>query len=126
MNALASIAPGLHIPTWHEHERFRKAREDTGMTQTEFANITGLSRRMISAIESGEREPTLKTYNLWQLATGVPREWLRTGEAPPPSGDEASGWYTPRDSNPEPTDSGSLATVTQLRPRVEADDRPAA
>ncbi|MBX3093709.1 MAG: helix-turn-helix transcriptional regulator [Cryobacterium sp.] len=83
---------GPHIPKWNRRDRMRKAREDLGLSQSRFAAVTGMSQRMISAFESGEREPRLKDLNLWQLATGVPREWLETGE------------YTPRDSNPEPTD----------------------
>jgi transcriptional regulator with XRE-family HTH domain len=70
------------IPEWTTRDRLRKARENAGYTQIEFAEVTGLSRRTISGAESGEREPGRAALNLWQMATGVPREWLETGTTP--------------------------------------------
>ena len=107
LNAL----PGT-IPTWTTADRFRKAREERRLTQTEFAEQTGLSRRTIGSIETGEKVPTTKDYNLWQMITGVPRAWLETGESSP-SGDGGGKGEGPRsgvqgpslpglDSNQEP------------------------
>lgn len=67
-------------------DRLRKAREQAGYTQVTFADATGLSRRTISSVESGEREPNRAALNLWQMATGVPRVWLETGESPSTDG----------------------------------------
>jgi DNA-binding XRE family transcriptional regulator len=89
------------VPEWSTRDRFRKARETAGMTQAEFAEVTGLSRRTISSIESGEKEAVRRDYNLWQMATGVSRAWLETG-------------WTPRDLNPEPTGYGTGARVRHL------------
>jgi transcriptional regulator with XRE-family HTH domain len=82
------------VPEWDLKDRLRKAREFAGMEQTEFAARTGISRGTISAAENGHTMPQRSNLNLWALATGVPLEWLTTG-------------CTPRDLNPEPTDSGS-------------------
>jgi transcriptional regulator with XRE-family HTH domain len=99
---IASNEPaGGFVPEWTVRDRFRKAREARGLTQEQFAEETGLSRRTISSIESGNQEPVKRDYNLWQLATGVNRTWLE------------SGW-TPRDLNPEPTGYGTGARVRHL------------
>lgn len=91
--------PGT-IPEWSVADRMRKAREMRGMTQTEFAEATGLSRRTVSRLESGDKLPVTKDYNLWQMATGVPRAWLETGEAPHDGG--APDPSRLRESNPRP------------------------
>lgn len=38
----------------------RKTRNSTGLTQEELANIVGVSRQTISAIENGQFNPTAK------------------------------------------------------------------
>ena len=94
-----NVMPGM-IPQWTVCDRFRKAREVRGLSQSEFAVETGLSRRTISAIENGEKKPGTKEFNLWQMATGVPRVWLETGEAP--SGGDGADPSRLRESNPRP------------------------
>ena len=73
---------GAVIPQWTVEDRFRKARELRGLSQQEFADEVGLSRRIVSTIESGLKKPAKRDYLLWQMATGVPRAWLETGQAP--------------------------------------------
>lgn len=95
--------PG-RIPQWTTSDRFRKAREDRKLNQSQMAELTGISRRTISYIESGEKIPGVKELNLWQMATGVPRKWLETGEAPHDGGAPDDGAALPHlDSNQEPT-----------------------
>ena len=105
--------PGI-IPTWTVADRYRKARETRGLSQAELALQAGLSRRTIGAIETGEKVPGVKESNLWQLITGVPREWLETGEGPSGDGSTPPEGERPRrflgrtlglpglDSNQEP------------------------
>jgi transcriptional regulator with XRE-family HTH domain len=91
--------PGT-IPTWNVRDRFRKAREEAHLSQTDIALRTGLSRRTVSAIETGEKTPGVKEFNLWQMVTGVPKMWLETGEAPHTGGAPDPSHL--RESNPRP------------------------
>ena len=80
-----------HIPERTIGRRLRDAREDTGMSQSEFAEATGMSRRTITRMEQastpeGMRKPALMA---WAMATGVPLSWLQTGMVPG-SGDGGS------------------------------------
>lgn len=43
-----------------KHEKLRKFRMTTGMTQTEFAKKIGIDRSYYSQIENGSTEPSLK------------------------------------------------------------------
>lgn len=82
------------IPVWTQGDRLTKARETARLSQEELAHLTGLSRQTISNYERDAVVQRRSGLNLWAMATGVPVEWLVTGE------------YTPRDLNPEPTDYG--------------------
>ena len=84
-----SYEPGM-IPSFTVADRLRKAREVTGMDQTQFADRAGLSRAGVSKAERGETVPRRSTLKLWALTSGVPLHWIETGEAPSPSGDGAS------------------------------------
>ncbi|MDO5633294.1 MAG: helix-turn-helix transcriptional regulator [Micrococcus sp.] len=92
------------IPQWTLGDRLRKAREMTGLSQAQFAKRIEVSVGTIGNYEAGRRAPRAIVIRAWALATGVPRPWLETGEAPSPSGDGASSECTPRDLNPEPAD----------------------
>jgi len=75
-----------HIPEYTVGRRLRAAREDTGLSQSEFADSTGISRRTISRYESATSMNEVKRPILmaWAMATGVPMIWLETGERPDP------------------------------------------
>jgi transcriptional regulator with XRE-family HTH domain len=80
-------------PDWTLPDRLRKAREVSGLSQTQLGEATGLSRRSIAGYEGGEREPRRHHLIAWALATGVSLDWL-----------------CPRqDSNLQPTDLGLAA-----------------
>ena len=61
-------------------ERFAKKleelRENSGLTREELAEDVGLSSRHISALERGERCPTLNTMEKLIRTLGAPTEWL--------------------------------------------------
>lgn len=112
-------AAGL-VPEFTVSDRLRKAREVRGLSQAAFAAETGLSRSTIVRVESGEKVPGTKEYNLWQMATGVSRDWLETGNAPVGQGPDGGGVVHPLGLEPrthwlidEP------APVIPLRPRLE-------
>lgn len=75
------------IPEWTLADRLRKARELTGLSQSEFADQIGVSRNTIGSAEKGGPVRRI-TLNAWAMATGLPVEWLENGETPagPPPG----------------------------------------
>ena len=66
------------------NQRFRQLREELNKTQTEWADIIGLSRSGVTAIESGQRNVTEKHIKLLCIepiqGKYVNEDWLRTGE----------------------------------------------
>jgi len=96
------------VPQWTTRDRLRKAREITGQSQAEFAKDLGVSRGTVKNYESGAisayRRPTLLA---WAMRSGVPLEWLLTGQESPssspspskslesttPAGSETTRWY---------------------------------
>lgn len=69
-----------HIPVWTAGDRFRKAREDAGLTQTELAEAIGVDRKTISAYELNDRKRPMKmVVAAWALRCGVPVWWLLDG-----------------------------------------------
>ena len=83
------MTPGT-VPQWTIADRLRKARESAGYGQAEFAQATSLARATISAAENGHRVPSRANVRLWALATGVPYEWIMTGETPSDRGPDVT------------------------------------
>ena len=110
---------------WTLEDRLRKAREVTGLGQSEFAAEIDVSRRTVGNYESGSVAPRRIVLKAWALRSGVPLEWLETGsvthESPSPGGDGLSVECAPRDSNPEPIDYGSVSNVVPLGGRPAHD-----
>ncbi len=97
---------GLNIPPITLATRLRLAREWREIEQADLAKELGLSRASISSYENGRTSPNKLAINAWAVLCDVDVEWLRTGkpsEINDPDGGN-SNLYTPRDSNPEPTD----------------------
>ena len=92
------------IPEFTLGDRLRKARELTGLDQGDFAAEIGVSRNSVSNAETGATRPIRVTLRAWSMRTGVPIEWLLTGQAPDPHGG-GHGW-APWGSNPQPADYG--------------------
>lgn len=76
-----NAASGPVIPSWKVADRLRKAREEAGLGVSEFAEEIGVHRRTVSRYESGAKPPK-SILLLWQMRTGVPVQWLLTGEEP--------------------------------------------
>lgn len=81
------------VPAFTAGDRLRKARELTGMDQSQFAEAIGVSRGSVSNYERSEAPPRPIVIRAWALATGVSEEWLSTGlgivHTPPDDGASA-------------------------------------
>lgn len=69
------------VPRFTMADRLRKAREFAGMTQDELADAIGISRRTVTTYEHGGTRPSRVIIRGWALATGVPVDWLTSGDA---------------------------------------------
>ena len=74
------MTAGVVIPEWTQGDRMRKARQLTGLSTMEFAREIGVSQKTINNAESDSHVVRKIVMNAWSLATGVPVEWLQTGE----------------------------------------------
>lgn len=60
-------------------QNVRKLRLERGMTQEQFAQVSGLTQQYISGLESGKRNPTVVTlYELAQALSVEPTDLLKT------------------------------------------------
>ena len=68
------------IPEWTPGDRFRKAREVLGLSQTGFAKLLGITKTTVSNYETGSTT-NYRTIIVrqWALATGVSERWILTG-----------------------------------------------
>lgn len=98
-----SSQPVTNIPEWTLGDRLRKARALTGLNTREFASEIGVSQKTVTSAENdhgGVRRTTIAAY---AVRTGVPMEWLETGNTPGPNGPEGDNKKLPRlDSNQQP------------------------
>lgn len=79
------------VPEFTLGDRLRKARELTGLDQGPFGKELDVSRATISNSERGESKPTRIVMRQWALRTGVPLEWLETGQVPSNNGPGPDG-----------------------------------
>lgn len=69
---------------WTAGDRFRKAREHTGLDQDAFADLIGASRNTISNYETNAVARHIRAIvNAWAIATSTSPEWLLTGNGDP-------------------------------------------
>ena len=69
------------VPDWRIEDRLRRAREHSGLDQTELADQMGVSRATISNYERGITNSRRPIIVAWAMATGVDVNWL-LGEDP--------------------------------------------
>lgn len=81
MSSMEPQPPALHIPEWNVGDRLRKALRDVGISTAEMGEYLGITRETVSRyMNSDGRIVPLQTLRLWALRTGVPLEWIQTGE----------------------------------------------
>ena len=89
LGSMSTHTTGPRVPVWTLPDRLRKAREETGMDQREFAEHTGISKNTISNYETGKTSRISRPMlAAWAMGSGVPLEWLETGHAPSGPGPE--------------------------------------
>lgn len=97
------------IPQWDLADRLAKALRTAGVGHGEMAEHLGVSRNTVGNYTAGRRTPNLATLRVWALRTGVPLEWLQTGQVT-----AASGQGGPEGESVQPTD----WTDPQVRPTL--------
>lgn len=63
-------------PTWSFADRVRKVRRELGMTQAQFAELTGFGEKSIAAWETGKNTPNLVAASVkLEETTEIDRYW---------------------------------------------------
>lgn len=110
MSTVIDARQRFHVPSFTLADRLVKARTDAGINQERMGELLGCSRRTIVRYETNGEHVQRAVVLAYHVATGTDLEWLETGVMP--------AWCTPRDLNPEPTDSesvvGHLAEVVSI------------
>jgi transcriptional regulator with XRE-family HTH domain len=110
MSVIHAEATRLRAPEFSLGDRLAKARAAAGIPQERMGELLGCSRRTIVRYESGSAHVPRSVVLAYHVATETDLAWLETGVA---------SWCTPRDLNPEPTDSGSALPVPLFAVRRE-------
>jgi transcriptional regulator with XRE-family HTH domain len=71
-----------NVPTFDQADRLAKARKFAGLDQGQLADAIGISRNSVSNYEAGKTSPRIIVLRAWADVTGVPIEWLQTGQMP--------------------------------------------
>lgn len=106
------------IPIWTRGDRLRKALDFADMSVQSMADYLEVSRNTVSNYIS-ERTPIPgASIKLWAMRTGVPRQWLETGQAPD-GGPDGGAEVLARSEGFEPP-TCCLADVVELHPTLSA------
>ncbi len=81
---MTTAAVGGIVPEFTQADRLRKAREMTGLDQSQFAAEMGVSRQTVSNYEQGNTKPRRIVLKAWALASNVALPWLEHGDPTPP------------------------------------------
>ena len=93
-----------NIPQWDIGDRLSKALKHAGVGTAVMAEYLGISRNTVGNYTSGRTVPDKRTLRLWAMRTGVPLEWLETGEVP--------------DGDPQGPDGGVSVTQRYVLPQT--------
>lgn len=73
---------------WDLQDRLKKAARVAGLSSSDLADALGVHRNTVANLLGGRSLPDRRTLIAWAFATGVPVEWLETGQE---SGDAPGG-----------------------------------
>lgn len=75
-----AVTSGIKKPLWLQLPmRLRAAREQAELFQIEVADLAGLSRSIVCALESGDHRPNAETIEKIACALGISPTWLAFG-----------------------------------------------
>lgn len=96
--------PGT-IPEFDKADRLKKAVGVSNIPVLEMAEYLGVRPETLSRYLNGKADAPLAIVRLIALRTGVPVNWIMTGDDSPngPNGD-GGAWCARRDSNSQPSD----------------------
>ena len=102
-----------NIPQFDLADRLRKALRVADVPVQEIADYLGVSRNTVGSWINGRVVPQTAFIRLWAMRTGVPFEWLATGESPHPDNPDG-GQLVP-----------SGAPSRSVLPRLDSNQKPA-
>ncbi|WVX89106.1 immunity repressor [Gordonia phage Hibiscus] len=93
------------IPEFDKADRLKKAISVSGVSMAAMADYLDIKRETLSRYVNGKAEAPVAYVRLIALRTGVPFEWIETGNTPagPNGPDGGDGECARRDSNPKPS-----------------------
>ncbi|MCU4295496.1 XRE family transcriptional regulator [Brevibacterium permense] len=96
----------LHRLEFTRADRLAKSLTASGVSSQEMADYLEVSRNTISNWINGRTSPRRPDLLAWALRTGVPIDWIESGELknPRPDGPNGGSECATRDSNPQPSD----------------------
>ena len=68
------------IPEWDLADRLRKAARHAGLKPGDMGTYLGVGSQTVSRWLGGQMRPSRPVLLAWAMRTGVPMEWLLTGE----------------------------------------------
>lgn len=80
---MSTSAEHPEVPQFDTADRLRKALRNSGVGAQEMADYLGVNRNTVSNWINGHHPPRGAYLRLWALRTGVPYEWLESGEVTP-------------------------------------------
>lgn len=103
------------IPTWTLGDRLAKALDHSGVSVADMADELGVSRNTVGNYIAGRTAPKRAVVAAWALLTGVPRDWLLTGDVDLTGRDPNEG-VVDRRGRPDvaPTRNTWMASVTSI------------
>ncbi len=86
--------PGT-VPEFDKADRLKKAVSVSGVAVSEMAEYLGVRQETLSRYLNGKTETPLAIVRLIAMRTGVPVDWIMTGNVPGGPGPELPGGIEP-------------------------------
>lgn len=103
MPGMAEPQPAGWVPAFELRHRLALALEVAGLSREDIASELDVHRNTISNYLNGKTAPTRAVLIAWSLRTGVPLQWLASGEwNDPDDGFTATGPATSRETHGNP------------------------
>ena len=82
------------VPEFDRTDRMALALRHAGLTNQDMADYLGVTRETVSRWVNGRSTPNRGMLRLWAMRTGVPLEWLETGEVRHQGLEPRTRWLT--------------------------------